>query len=222
MSKERVLDAVRRHRRDLGAHLFHFTRSRPVAIDAADILTSLTKPPELVPAATVLREILADGFLRGTCGYVKGSFRCVSFAEWPIAELPALFAMNDELRRAGSQVRYEPYGIAVRKEWAYKRGGRPVIYESDAEFEHLGPTHRWRHVRYEPPAYDFTWEREWRLPAETVPLDGEVVVVVPTAKEAYDLTYGSSALSTRQDPSGRTLVRSHPRWLVVSLDLLGR
>lgn len=42
---------------------------------------------------------------------------------------------------------------------------------------------RWRHARYEPlsdPPTDFTWEREWRLPAEELPIGPEVAgVVVP-------------------------------------------
>ena len=31
--------------------------------------------------------------------------------------------------------RYEPFGIGVKKEWLYEKGGRPVIYSSDEEYE---------------------------------------------------------------------------------------
>jgi len=71
----------------------------------------------------------------------------------------------------------------VTKEWIFKEGGRPVIYQTDEEFNELPETHRWRHVRYDPlsdPPIDFTWEREWRINCEELHFDSDVAsIVVP-------------------------------------------
>jgi hypothetical protein len=77
-------------------------------------------------------------------------------------------------------MRYKPFGIMVAKAWLFERGGRPVIYQPDAEFELLHEGQRFRHVRYEPGSVDFTWEREWRIQTSELQLDpGETTLVVP-------------------------------------------
>lgn len=53
-------------------------------------------------------------------------------------------------------------------------GGRPVIYQPEAEYSALPETLRWRHVRYDlgvVPPIDFTWEREWRVRSDELCFD---------------------------------------------------
>jgi hypothetical protein len=65
------------------------------------------------------------------------------------------------------------------KQWAHAQGARQVIYQPDDEYLSLAPQHQWRHVRYEPPAVDFTWEREWRIRGN-MPVSPEFsAIVVP-------------------------------------------
>jgi hypothetical protein len=72
----------------------------------------------------------------------------------------------------------------VDKAYVFARGGRPVIYQPDADFERLPPDLRYRHVRFELGTdqgdIDFTWEREWRICAEELPLlPNETTVILP-------------------------------------------
>ena len=113
--KQSVLRNVRNLRRDMGNMLFHFTRGRPAGVSmpvptGQAPLTSLQAPRT---PFEVLIEILYTRRLVGTSGFVKGSYQCVSFTEWPVSELPSLFAINMALMQDGLQTRYEPYGIAM-------------------------------------------------------------------------------------------------------------
>jgi hypothetical protein len=63
-----------------------------------------------------------------------------------------------------------------------------VIYQPEAEFEGLPENLRWRHVRYEPGQVDFTWEREWRVRCDELPLEpNEIGVIVPSREWAERL-----------------------------------
>ena len=71
----------------------------------------------------------------------------------------------------------------VPKNWLYSQGGRPVIYQPDREFEMLPESHRWRHVRYEPGAVDFTWEREWRIQTDRLSIDPSIALILVASHE---------------------------------------
>ncbi|MDD3183520.1 MAG: hypothetical protein PHD48_12070 [Alphaproteobacteria bacterium] len=63
--------------------------------------------------------------------------------------------------------RYEPYGIAITKQHAYKKGCRPVLYLSNLEVTALKipKSELWRVVRFEVSESGWiSWlhEREWR------------------------------------------------------------
>jgi hypothetical protein len=79
-------------------------------------------------------------------------------------------------------MRYKPFGVMVDKEWLYAKGGRPVIYQTGAEFDMLPDEFKYRHVRYEPDInIDHTWEREWRIREEVLNLElDRTTFVVPT------------------------------------------
>jgi hypothetical protein len=88
----------------------------------------------------------------------------------------------------------------IEKKWLFTRGGRPVIYQSDTEFELLHEDQRFRHVRYEPDAdVDFTWEREWRIRTNELSLDPKVAtLIVPTrAWEQWAQNQHTAMLSRR-------------------------
>ena len=227
--KHSVLAGIKSFRRDMGNLLFHFTRSRPGgALSPTVNLNPFGPPPpptayEPKTAFEVLTEILTSGKLIGTSGFVKGKHQCVSFTEWPVSELASMFAINNELAKGGERPRYEPYGIAVKKDWLFQKNGRPVIYQPESEYSCLPPTIQWRHVRYEPPQVDFTWEREWRVPCSELQITAsDVLVLVRTSAEAHSVTYGFSQLTTGPHPkTGANVTWSNPSWMAVSLDLFG-
>lgn len=128
--------------------------------DFSNSLTHLTREriglgKSTVPAFSVLKEILATGVIRAGLGFVKGSRTVVCFSEIPLANINA-FADHQEGR-------YRFYGIVLSKRAVFEAGGRPVIYLPDNEGAWIPDSEKWRHVRYEHGAVDFTHEREWRV-----------------------------------------------------------
>jgi hypothetical protein len=78
----------------------------------------------------------------------------------------------------------------VPKAWLFERGGRPVIYQPEAEFDALPAELQYRHVRFDAPGggKDVTFEREWRIRAEDVPLDPKLcTLIVPNREWDYRL-----------------------------------
>jgi hypothetical protein len=122
-----------------------------------------------------LNTILNERCIRGCNNKIRGGFNCVCFTEAPIENLKSGL-INPEYF-----TRYAPFGIMVPKQWLFSQGGRPVVYESESEYDLLSDSHKWRHVRYEPnnePPIDFTWEREWRIKTDSLSLDPTMAMVV--------------------------------------------
>lgn len=157
-------------------------------VSRTDISTQLihfTKGNTWDDAFRRLQKIIGEGTTLGSNHLIKGGVPCVCMSEAPVQSL------MDGLRNYTGYTRYSPFGIMFDKVWAFSRGGRPAIYEPDAEFELLTESNRWRHVRYEPtmtPAIDFTWEREWRIPVSELNFgSGDAVIVVPSRELADQL-----------------------------------
>jgi hypothetical protein len=214
------LEEVRQQRRDLGDLLFHFTRTprEQVVMDGGRIMMS-------AHAGAVLEKIAREGRLIGSNGYIRGGYRCVCFSETPISEIPTVLRLAQHAAEEGLRPRYEPYGVAIPKEWLFAQGGRPVIYQPDDEFDLLPEEMKYRHVRYEPGRVDFTWEREWRIRTDELKIDPEhTLFVLPTADAVFEFTYGHASLEgdDYDDETGLPGGFYHePRWMAVSLDLFG-
>jgi hypothetical protein len=143
-------------------------------IDISNYLIHFTKGESTELAYQCLRKILSEKRLRGSGETIKGRYPCVCFSEAP------LVALTNGLINPRSYSKYSPFGILVTKQWIFEQGGRPVIYQADDEFAELSEYHRWRHMRYEPPRIDFTWEREWRICSDQLDFDiGTASIVVP-------------------------------------------
>lgn len=146
--------------------------------DISNSVIHFTKGATPDEALWRLLEIVQSGLLLGGTGMIRGDYRCVCFTEAP--PLPALAA---DFSAAGSFTRYQPFGLMFSKQWLFSRGGRPVVYQTDTDYDLMPAELRWRHVRYEPdaiPPIDFTWEREWRLQCENLSFTpADVALVVP-------------------------------------------
>jgi len=147
--------------------------------DLSDKLIHLTRGESYDEAASVFSAIIEEKRLLGGNGCVKGGFMCVCFSEAPISQLTQILA-----NRMAHDMRYMPFGVMLDKNWLFACGGRPVIYQPDSEYELLHEDQRYRHVRYEPTNnVDFTWEREWRIHTDELPLDPDFVTVVVPNRE---------------------------------------
>jgi len=84
----------------------------------------------------------------------------------------------------GSEIKLEVLavrGVLFQKQWIFDQGGRPVIYQPGTEYDLLPDELKWRHVCYEPPAVDFTWERECRVHCAELCFDpGVACLVLPS------------------------------------------
>lgn len=132
-------------RADLSKHLVHWT-----------------KGADYESAFCAFRRIVFEGRIRGSSTFIRGGWTCVCFTEAP------------EVMFHQVSGKYKPFGVQVPKAWLFGLGGRPVIYQTDDEYELLPDELKWRHVRYEPhvdPPFDFSWEREWRIRVNELALD---------------------------------------------------
>ena|SRR5436305_5885744 len=132
--------------------------------DISDKLIHFTGAGECVDDAFARwSAILRNGKLLASGRMIRGSYRCVCFTEAPLAAFTPAFVAQFPFAR------YSQFGLMFEKNWIFERGGRPVIYQPDSDFDLLPEDLRWRHVRFEPTGeriIDWTWEREWRVPGE--------------------------------------------------------
>lgn len=145
----------------------------------------LIRAEEPAAAFALLRLIVNERRLRCGTGYVKGRHCCICFTEAPLSQLRDVLLWSHQLRRL------QPYGVMVGKGFLFDLGGQPVIYQPDSDYDALPEQSRYRHVRYEPTGtrpIDFTWEREWRLLANELPIGPEnCSLIVRTEEERQAL-----------------------------------
>ncbi len=135
--------------------------------DLTPFLIHLTKTSEINDAFENLVNILKTGELRGSnaAGYIKGGNTATCFMDVPFSALK--YVLTPENTNS-ERPKYEPFGVFLGKEFAYKRGLRPVLYLSNKELADLKipRSEQWRVVRFEKDKNGqwISWlhEREWR------------------------------------------------------------
>jgi hypothetical protein len=142
--------------------------------DLSDRLVHLTKGTTEVEVADRFVSIMRDRVLLGGTGLIRGDYCCVCFTEAPIAKLAAILAQPSI-----HGMPYAPFGVMLAKDTLFSAGGRPVIYQPESEFHILDESQRHRHKDYEPGKVpDFSWEREWRVRTDRLPLDPSAVTLI--------------------------------------------
>ena len=145
--------------------------------DLSNKLIHLVKGNTEQEAFDVFNSILDERILKGGSGCIRGGFNCVCFSETPISKLG--YILSNPMAHG---IHYKPFGFMVDKTWLFEKGGRPVIYQGYDEYDVLPESIKYRHVTYEPNRpvvpVDFTWEREWRIRADVLPITPESVTVI--------------------------------------------
>jgi hypothetical protein len=109
-------------------------------------------------AAATLRRIVKEQVIRGSEWRVAGEQPVVSFTE--LSPIDSLSLMRWRARWA--RWSFEPYGIAVHREWATAQGARPVRYVTGKEWRALAPVEKPYSHRVGKEAGAWPAEREWR------------------------------------------------------------
>ena len=178
--------------------------------DLSHNLVHLVKGDTPEEALATFDKILADQAIIGGAGDIKGNWQCVCFTETPLAHLAQALSLRDV-----HNIRYYPAGIMVAKNWLFAKGGRPVIYQPDAEYCLLPDELQYRHVRYEldhakaERTVDWTWEREWRIRTDRLAFTPEEVTLVCPKRHWVerlmdghtDLVQGHVWFAAEADPS---------------------
>ncbi len=121
-------------------------------------------------------KIITSGMLLGSVKNIRAGCKCICFTESPISKFPYIFDVPDFC--------YAPLGVMVDKSWLFEKGGRPVIYQPDMEYDCLSKSKKYRHKVYDPTkGIDFSWEREWRIATDKLHLDDtKTTYIVPNRK----------------------------------------
>jgi hypothetical protein len=150
------------------------------------VLTHFTRAARTSSALDNLVSILSDGVIHGGRRMVRGGKAAVCMFDIALPDLRSLLARENRRR-------YEPFGIAVDRSYAFKLGARPVVYLPWHEARSvIVPAEHWRVVSLEverKPPVDWTHEREWRLLGD-LPLQPDLCVALVEswrdADELYD------------------------------------
>ncbi|WP_054199465.1 hypothetical protein [Clostridium baratii] len=150
-------------RSDITGNLVHLTKSNIIdgkEVNAIDILIKILKEKKLMGSTT-------------ETGYIVGDRKAVCFQESPLQSLAQNIYYEKVLFEDNkvSKERYTAIGILFKKDFIYRRGGRPVIYDKTSEAKkYLDKDQWWRVVNFDLSddnnIIDWTHEREWRVPDE--------------------------------------------------------
>ncbi len=158
----------------------------PIApqLPSTTMLTHFTRRSAGGDAMDNLVAILRSGMIEGAMRMVRTKRAVVCLFDAPLSELNRLLVHNNRRR-------YEPFGIAMDKRYAFAMGARPVIYLPWLEAcQMLDERELWRVVAIDlgrTPPLDWTFEREWRI-AEQLKLPSEgTVALVETWRDVDDL-----------------------------------
>src|ERR1700691_6074732 len=164
--------------------------AKRLKMPSASMLLHFTRAGKTESALDNLVAILRAGVIRSSTRMVREGRAVVCLFDVPTRDLRMLLDRRNRRR-------YEPFGIAIEKRYAFRMGARPVIYMPWREAEsQLAPGERWRVVALEldrEVPIDWSYEREWRLAGDLVLPAGCAVALVESwrdADEIYDRFQG--------------------------------
>lgn len=153
-------------REDISDYLFHFTTS-------SNGLDTLNK----IIDCNSIKDVNNRG--------------CICLTESPITMLTEMFKIFNKYYNP----MYTQYGIAIKKDFLYNIGARPVIYGSADEINELGELLKWRFEEYIPNIKDFSWLREWRIKEKEIQLDRDnCFIITKTKDELNELLFGDNQI----------------------------
>jgi len=147
-------------RNDMCTGLVHLTRESDAKTDAIHVLLKVLLDRKLVGSST-------------DKGFICGPTRAVCFQDAPLYSVSQNVFYEQKRREEDKyyKLRYRAVGVAFSKDYLFRKGARPVIYEkTDVAKSFLPEVEWWRIVRLDlsddNAFVDWTHEREWRMPSD--------------------------------------------------------
>lgn len=141
--------------------------------DMSTSLIHLTRENSTQSVVNVLYNILKDKKIKGSTtgsGFIIGSEKAVCFQDAPLYSIcqNTFFEQKKMEQDKNYKLRYRALGLLFDKQYAYKKGARPVIYEkTEIAKTFLPSSEHWRIVNFnlenDSSIIDWTHEREWRV-----------------------------------------------------------
>jgi hypothetical protein len=158
---------------------------KPRELKSSAMLTHFTRTAKTTTAIDNLIAILEHATIRGGRRMVRGGACAVCLFDAALPDLRTILVRKNRRR-------YEPYGLAIDRRYAFAHGARPVIYLPWREArEIVAPREYWRVVTIEidrHPPVDWTHEREWRVPGD-LPLDPRTTAALVESWRDVDTIY---------------------------------
>ena len=160
-------------------------------MDLSSRLTHLAKGLDEDDAFSNLINILEEKRLKGSSrrkGFICGEISAVCLQDAPLVAIAENLQYEEVLRKEENQkVRYLGFGIRFQKNFIYRQGGRPVIYDDKDEAKKYLPKNQWwRIVKLDlsnsNSIIDWMHEREWRVPKEIIFEYSQCEIIVPSSK----------------------------------------
>lgn len=153
-------------------------------LDGVQMLTHFTRAAGIKSALDNLETILREGIIHGASRLIRGKRPVVCLFDATIGELGGL------LVRANRR-RYEPFGVALDKRYAFAMGARPVLYVPWREAQLILAEEEWWRVgaidlEHNPPI-DWSFEHEWRITGDLRLPARAAVALVETWRDADEL-----------------------------------
>ncbi len=128
-------------------------------------------------ALNTLKNIMRSGIIHGSGNHIRGGFTVVSFTEHHPIDAVKLMKWRARFVRWN----FEPYGIAIDREFAKTLGIRPVIYGTSSTYSELASDSKPFFQNVGEKAGDWKPEREWRLHGDIdlslIPSDKTKIIV---------------------------------------------
>jgi len=180
-------------------YLTHYTRStyNPwPGESSADYYRAIFESEGDYPrsALATLKRIIADKKIWASYYHIRGGYKVVSLTELKPHEAVSIIRWRPRFVRWN----FEPYGIAIDKEFARSIGIRPVIYKPSKEFDSLPEEDKPYYQNPGDKGGEWEPEREWRhlgnIDLSGIPED-KIHILVRNECEIFDCPYPVSCLS---------------------------
>lgn len=166
-------------------------------LDYTPYLMHFIKCKDYDEAFSIILNIITDRVIRANTVPPENrvDMKCVCLTESPLtAIIPAINKINTAKDEGKPKDDWQPFGFKFKKEFIFKAGGLPVIYQPYSKYEEeLNELNKWRHMTFYPlndgveTWTDVTYEREWRIKSD-LNIEDACGIILPN-KEWRDRLY---------------------------------